>query len=84
MATGRSGAGTAAAGTPAGDPLLRQLIGTDCLDRPEWSHPSGLSSLSGEIICWDATAGTLVGTWTCTTRAAVGFDFFLGELSQSE
>jgi WD40 repeat protein len=72
MAASASGDGTirrwnAAAGTPAGDSLLGGSSGltawTDPNDRTLLASPS-----SAQIICWDATAGTLVGTWTCTTR----------------
>ena len=72
MAASASGDGTirrwnTAAGTPAGDPLLGSPSGLTA-----WTDPNGRTFLASprvaQIICWDATAGTLVGTWTCTTR----------------
>ena len=58
----------ATAGTPAGDPLRGSSSGLTA-----WNDPNGRTLLafprsSGEIICWDATAETLVATWKSATR----------------
>ena len=72
MAASASGDGTirrwnGAAGTPAGDPLRGSPSGLTA-----WTDPNSRTFLAsrrfGQIIFWDATAGTLIGTWICTTR----------------
>ena len=83
MAASASGDGTirrwnAAAGTPAGDPLGGSPSGLTA-----WTDPNNRTFLAsrrfGQIIFWDATAGTLVGTWICTTRRRSRVRFFPGQ-----